>query len=329
MFKHATLTELESLTRLKTMDASKNRFDVIPDVIFRLVGLETFCFSQNLLFQWPRHLMHLTRLSYLDLSGNNLQNFITDQFGSDHGDMVPEDALCSLTQLTHLDLCDCGLMALPLLSSLVHLETILLHKNNLTAIPSLPSSMRKIDVAFNLLATVQLFFFPCRIFYFCSQLFLLQIPQSIADARDLTHLSLAGNRISGVVATPEGSSLLSLGTLISLNLSSMPSLAFPPKVIVDGGSSAVLEFLREMTIPEDEEADPDGPEAKAEYATKAPIIIRVLHEMGLETLADNFRHSNVFDELLNQMSNAELKALGFRTMSQAIDFKEKASLQLS
>ncbi len=139
---------------------------------------------------------------------------------------------------------------------------------------------------------------------------------------------MAGNRIAGVVATPEGSSLLSLQTLVSLNLGEMPTLAFPPKEIVDGGSAAVLEFLRDMATPEEEQLDPDGPEAKAAYASKAPVVVKVLQSMNLENLADNFRHANVCDENLRQMSNAEFKALGFRTMSQAIDFKEKVYLQL-
>ena len=139
---------------------------------------------------------------------------------------------------------------------------------------------------------------------------------------------MAGNRISGVVATPEASSLLSLDTLVSLNLGAMPTLVFPPKEVIDGGSSAVLQFLREMATPEEVQRDPDGPEAKAEYAAKAPIIIKELTVMKLEHLADNFRHSNVFDDHLGQMSNSEFKALGFRTMSEAIDFKEKAYLQL-
>ena len=153
---------------------------------------------------------------------------------------------------------------------------------------------------------------------------MFQIPQSIAEAKELTHLSLAGNRIAGVVATPEGSSLLSLETLVSLNLAAMPTLVFPPKEVVDGGSSAVLSFLREMATPEEAQRDPDGLEAKAEYAAKAPIITKVLTGMKLESLIDNFRHADVFDEHLRQMSNSELKALGFRTMSEAIDFKEKA-----
>lgn len=117
---------------------------------------------------------------------------------------------------------------------------------------------------------------------------------------------------------------MSLGTLVSLNLTAMPTLAFPPKEVIDGGSSAVLEFLREMTIPEEEEVDPNGPEAKAHYATTSPIIAEVLQAIGLEDLADNFRHANISDELIGRMSIAELKALGFRTMTQAIDFKEKA-----
>ena len=157
---------------------------------------------------------------------------------------------------------------------------------------------------------------------------MFQIPQSIAEAKDLTHLSLAGNRIAGVVATPEASSLMSLESLVSLNLGAMPSLVFPPKEIVDKGSSAVLEFLREMATPEEEEVDPDGPEAKAEYAAKAPVIMTVLHAMQLATLADNFRHAHLFDEHLCQLSNAEIKALGFRTMTLAIDFKEKVTLQM-
>ena len=140
---------------------------------------------------------------------------------------------------------------------------------------------------------------------------------------------MAGNRISGVVATPEASSLLSLDTLVSLNLGAMPTLVFPPKEVIDGGSSAVLQFLREMATPEEVQRDPDGPEAKAEYAAKAPIIIQVLTAMNLlERLGNNFRHSNVFDDHIGQMSNSEFKALGFRTMSEAIDFKEKAYLQL-
>jgi hypothetical protein len=121
---------------------------------------------------------------------------------------------------------------------------------------------------------------------------------------------------------------LSLGTLVSLNLASMPTLAFPPKEIVDGGSSAVLDFLRDMTVPEEEQEDPNGPEAKARYIAASPIIAKVLQAMGLEHLADNFRHANVSDDFLSQMSIAELKALGFRTMTQAIDFKEKAHAEL-
>jgi hypothetical protein len=162
----------------------------------------------------------------------------------------------------------------------------------------------------------------------CSLCFLSQIPQSIAEAKDLTHLSLAGNRIAGVVATPEASSLMSLESLVSLNLGAMPTLVFPPKEIIDGGSSVVLDFLREMATPEEEEADPDGPEAKAHYAARSPVIMKVLEAMKLENLADSFRHANIFDEHLRQMSNAEFKALGFRTMSQALDFKEKALFQL-
>jgi Leucine-rich repeat (LRR) protein len=162
------------------LDASKNRFDVIPDVIFRLIRLETFCFSENHLFEWPKHLMQLTSLTYLDLSGNNLQNYISDQYGSDHGDMVPDNAVLSLSQLTHLDLCNCGLMTLPLLSSLTRLHTALLHRNNLTTVPSLPSSIRRIDVAFNLLATVNLLIFVHEdIFWFNSSRFrsLNQLPR--------------------------------------------------------------------------------------------------------------------------------------------------------
>ena len=45
--------------------------------------------------------------------------------------------------------------------------------------------------------------------------------------------------------------------------------------------------------------------------------------MNLETQADNFRHANVFDENLQRISNAEFKAVGFRTMTQVIDFEEK------
>ena len=157
---------------------------------------------------------------------------------------------------------------------------------------------------------------------------LFQIPQSIAEAKGITHLSLAGNRIAGIVATPEASSLMSLDTLVSLNLGEMPTLVFPPKGIVDRGSSAILEFLREMATPEEDEADPDGPEAKAQYAANAPVITKVLDAMKLENLADNFRHANVFDDQLPLMSNAELKALGFKTMSQVIDFKDKILLQL-
>ena len=115
---------------------------------------------------------------------------------------------------------------------------------------------------------------------------------------------------------------------MSLNLGAMPTLAFPPKEIVDGGSAAVLGFLRDMATPEEEQLDPDGPEAKAAYASKAPVVVKVLQSMSLENLADNFRHAEVFDENLRQMSNAEFKALGFRTMSQALDFKEKALFQL-
>ena len=59
------------------------------------------------------------------------------------------------------------------------------------------------------------------------------------------------------------------------------------------------------------ELDPDGPEAKAEYAAKAPVIMRVLQAMNLETLADNFRHANVFDENLHRMSNAECRLWDF------------------
>ncbi len=121
---------------------------------------------------------------------------------------------------------------------------------------------------------------------------------------------------------------MSLETLVSLNLGAMPTLVFPPKEIVDGGSSAILDFLREMATPEEEEVDPDGPEAKAQYAAKAPVILKVLEAMKLENLADSFRHANIFDEHLRQMSNAEFKAVGFRTMSQAIDFKEKVFFQL-
>jgi Leucine-rich repeat (LRR) protein len=153
-------TELGSLTGLKTLDASRNRFDIIPDVIFTLTVLETLCFSQNLLFEWPKNLRLLSRLTYLDLSGNNLQNFIIDEYGSDHGDLPPDDAFCTLSNLSHLDLCSCGLMMLPSLSCLTRLDTILVHKNNLTSVPSLPSSVRKIDVAFNVLATVG-FSFSC------------------------------------------------------------------------------------------------------------------------------------------------------------------------
>jgi Leucine-rich repeat (LRR) protein len=142
------------LTALTTLDASKNRFDSLPDAVCRLPALETFCFSQNFLFKWPENLGMLTKLVYLDLSCNNLQSYISDEYGSDHGDMLPEDALSAFSQLTHLDLCDCGLMVLPALSCLKHLDTILVHKNHLTAVPSLPPSVRKIDVAFNLLATV-------------------------------------------------------------------------------------------------------------------------------------------------------------------------------
>jgi hypothetical protein len=321
---------LGALTRLKTLDASKNRFDIIPDVVFTLTGLQTLCLSQNLLFEWPKDLRLLSRLTYLDLSGNNLQNYISDEYGSDHGDLPPDDAFCTLSQLTHLDLCDCGLMSLPLLSCLNCLDTILANQNNLTTVPNLPKSVRKIDVAFNLLATVITFFlFLIHLFdAFCSSCFVFQIPQSIAEAKGITHLSLAGNRIAGIVATPEACSLMSLDTLVSLNLGNMPTLVFPPKWIVDGGSSAILEFLREMATPEEEEADPDGPEAKAQYAANAPVITKVLEAMKLENLADNFRHANVFDDQLPLMSNAELKALGFKTMSQAIDFKDKVLLQL-
>jgi Leucine-rich repeat (LRR) protein len=147
------------------LDASNNRFDVIPDGIFALIGLETLCFSQNLLFEWPKNLKLLSALTYLDLSGNNLQNYISDEYGSDHGDMLPDDALCCLTQLTHLDLCDCGIMALPSLSCLICLDTLLVHKNHLITVPALPTSVRKVDVAFNLLATV---FFCMNLSLLCS-----------------------------------------------------------------------------------------------------------------------------------------------------------------
>jgi hypothetical protein len=78
-----------------------------------------------------------------------------------------------------------------------------------------------------------------------------------------------------------------------------------------------------MATPEEEQADPDGPEAKAEYASRATIVIEALQAMQLLDLADNFRRARVYDDHLRQMSNAEIKGMGFRTMTQAIDFKEK------
>lgn len=199
---------------LRTLDLSSNLLASLGSALGTLRNLRCLTLYDNKLTSLPSPLQHLTNLESIDASSNALE-------------FIAADAFCGLTALTSLNLADNALSSLPRsVSTLVSLQILSVHTNEITGLPTELGSLRalqRLSLHHNALTAV---------------------PSSLgALAGSLTTLELHANDLE---ILPK--SLGALTALRTLTTGGNDSLFFPPLAVCKKGPAAVLAYLREEPL---------------------------------------------------------------------------------
>jgi internalin A len=251
----AVPAELGELTNLTTLYLHENQLTELPPELGELTNLTTFYLHENQLTELPPELGELKNLTWLDLSGNQLT-------------AVPAE-LGELTNLTTLYLSNNLLTAVPAeLGELTNLTTLYLSNNLLTAVPAELgelTNLTTLHLSNNLLTAVPVELGQLKnlreLFLFGNQL--TAVPAELGELTNLTWLDLSYNQLTAVPAelgeltnltwldlsynqlTELPPELGQLENLAMLSLHVNP-LELPPPEVVEKGTGAVLEFLRDL-----------------------------------------------------------------------------------
>lgn len=203
---------LRAIMELKALEYSEKQATVVPDELFAAVGnspIYSVNFSKNQLTEVPSRIVELKNtVNDVNLGFNKLQNMSLE--------------LCMLQKLTHLDLRNNLLTALPAeMEALVQLRTVTLSFNRFKTFPDVLYRMSTIEVILisnNQIRTIDPF-----------QLKLLD---------KLATLDLQNNDLMQI--PPE------LGNCTSLKVLTLDGNPFrnPRAAVIAKGTSAVLEYLR-------------------------------------------------------------------------------------
>jgi internalin A len=226
--------ELGQLTNLTTLSLSSNQLTELPPELGQLTNLTILSLSYNQLTELPPELGQLTNLTTLSLSSNQLT------------ELPPE--LGQLTNLTILSLSHNQLTGVPAeLGQLTNLTILSLSGNQLTELPPELGQLKNLT----------------SLYLFDNQL--TELPPELGQLKNLTSLYLQDNQLTA--APDELGQLKNLTTLdLSRNqLTALPSelgqlknltefflygnsLELPPPEVVEKGTDAVLDFLRDLLV---------------------------------------------------------------------------------
>ena len=120
---HFIPKEMGHMVKLKSLQLSHNEVVEFPDTVSLMTNLEILNMEANKLEGFPDTIKHVTTLRELNLSCNPLLKVVPFSIGR-----------CG--ELRSLNLCSCGLSALPVeLSKLTSLQRLLLTHNNINMLP--------------------------------------------------------------------------------------------------------------------------------------------------------------------------------------------------
>jgi internalin A len=275
----ATLpSELFALANLTELDLSGNQLTALPPEIGKLTNLTTLTLGSNQLTALPPEIFTLSSLTTLDLSGNQsialspeigkLTNLTTLKLLGNQLTALPPE-LFTLTNLTELDLRGNQLTVLPPeigkltnlttlalsgdqltvlppeIGKLTNLTTLALSRNQLTALP--PEIGKLTNLTRLWLYSNQLAALPIQLFTLSNLTslalhnnHLTALPSELGALTNLTGLWLQNNHLTALPLELE-----QLTKLEKLYIDDNP-LKSPPPEIVEQGTQAILEYLREQ-----------------------------------------------------------------------------------
>jgi len=203
--------ESSSWARMPYLDLSDSRLEVLPPEIGELTGLVSLDLSGNRLISLPKVIAHLTGLVSLDLSGNNLK-------------ALPA-VMERLTNLARLSLANNPFLEIPaVVWKLTNLVTLDLSNTELAELPEELSRLSQLAALY------------------LARTHLKAVPESVLECSALAVLHLQENQIHELPLD-----LARLSALKDLDLDGNP-LIFPPTIIAERGTEAILAFLREEAV---------------------------------------------------------------------------------
>lgn len=226
-------SELWDLSQLTELDLSNNQLSSIPAEVGQLSQLKELNLRSNQLSSIPVEVGQLNQLTSLDLSRNHFSDIpmqIT-QLGQltwlsfEYNDLSKLPiGIFQLKQLTWLDLEDNKLSYLPPeINQLNLLTNLYLSNNRLLGLPSQVGQVTHLHT----------------LYLYNNQL--SEIPVELGNLQYLRKLSLHTNLLSNLPKE-----LGNLGNLAELNLNGNMYMKSPPREIVQLGTQAVLDYLREL-----------------------------------------------------------------------------------
>jgi Leucine-rich repeat (LRR) protein len=115
--------EVGHMTALRNLSLAQNLIETVPESVSLMKNLKILSMQENALRSFPESIRYVTSLENLNLASNVKLRQVPRTLGD-----------CG--QLRHLNLCSCGLTALPVeLAKLTSLQTLLLTHNKLNMLP--------------------------------------------------------------------------------------------------------------------------------------------------------------------------------------------------
>ncbi|TKJ40235.1 GTPase [candidate division LCP-89 bacterium B3_LCP] len=218
MTKKQLLKIIEKAARdeVTTLDLSSKKITELPPEIGNLTNLTYLYLANNQLTSLPPEIGNLTNLTNLYLDYNQLTS-LPSEFGN-------------LTNIINLSLSDNQLNSLPPeIGNLTSFEFLYLNRNQLTTLPSELGNLTDLgalDLANNQLTS---------------------LPPEIGNLTNLFRLALDGNYLTSL--PPEIGKLTNLTVLSIYEI----SLTDPPPDIVSQGIAAILTYLREKLVSQQQQ----------------------------------------------------------------------------
>lgn len=283
-FSNCRITEIPAgfanLGLLTRINGAANRISSISDEIANMSGITSIALNNNYLEEIPD--LSGMNLTVLDLSGNRFEAFPAEKicgieslgnlnFSGNSISEIP-GSIAGLTNLTYLDISDCGLIGFPDgVFSLTKLASLYLEENRISAISgdwSGLSSLQNLNLGYNRLEA---------------------IPDGLGALTGLKRLYLDNNRIASITSG-QANSFPSDMTLIDINYNFI-------KWGSDSEAAAALNVLLEKA----------DTVTYNDYAFNVPFSYAALKELnyGAEKLEIDIENSTSYDLEVNVAEGTE------------------------